>query len=273
MPCETEVVKLGNLALEHCAPDKEDKERRLLFIHSAGHGSWLWKNFLSHFAEKGYDTWALNLLGHYLSEPVDDWAEVGVDEYVDNIDRAVKKVGGDVVLVGHSISGPLILKYAESHRVAGLIVSQSGPPRSVLKKRGIELTRAMPKGAEKLVTDKAMLPMKDREMIKVILFDEGNVDEESVDLVMEKMGEESLRAATEVMQMEIDPDRITTPIFVLGFDASKIGIEAPVDVNKVLAEEFKAKDYKVIEPGGHNYMLERNWKDFARQFEAWIESM
>jgi len=109
-------------------------------------------------------------------------------------------------------------------------------------------------------------------MVKAVLFDKGNVDEESVTFVLEHLGEESLRAGAEIMQMEVDPAHISAPIYVLGFDASKIGMQAPIDVNKVLAEEFKARDYKVIEPGGHDYMLEKNWQDFARQFETWIAS-
>ena len=53
----------------------------------------MWKNFLSYFAERGYDAWALNLRGHHLSGPVDDWGEVGVAEYLEDIDQGVKKMG------------------------------------------------------------------------------------------------------------------------------------------------------------------------------------
>ena len=273
MSLRTETVKLAHLSLEHSYDDSVHKDAKLLFIHSSGHGSWMWKNFLSYFGQRQYESWALNLRGHYLSDPVDDWAEVGVNEYLEDIDKAVKKLGNDLVLIGHSMAGLLILKYAESKTLKGLIVSQSGPPRSMLQKRGIEIKRAMPKGGERLLTDKAVLPMKDRDMIKAMLFDKGNVDEEVVTFVLEHLGEESLRAGTEIMQMEVDPANVAVPIYVLGFDASKIGMQVPIDVNKVLAEEFKAKDYKVIEPGGHDYMLEKNWQDFACQFETWIALM
>ena len=109
-------------------------------------------------------------------------------------------------------------------------------------------------------------------MVKAVLFDKGNVEEEVVTFVLENLGEESLRAGTEIMQIDVDPASISSPIYVLGFDSSKIGLQVPIDVNKVLAEEFKARDYKVIEPGGHDYMLEKNWQDFAHQFETWIDA-
>lgn len=272
MSFRTEIIKLGNLSLEHFYDDETHKDVQLLFVHSSGHGSWMWKNFLFYFGQRHYDSWALNLRGHHLSDPVNDWAEVGVKEYLEDIDHAVKKIGNHIVLIGHSMSGLLILKYAEFKTLKGLIVSQSGPPKSILQKRGIVIKRVVPKGGQRLLTDKAILPIKDKDMVKAVLFDKGNVDEEVVTFVLENLGEESMRAGTEIMQMEVDPTSISAPIYVLGFDSSKIGMQVPIDVNKVLAEEFKARDYKVIEPGGHDYMLEKNWQDFAHQFEIWIAS-
>ena len=272
MAFKNEVVKIKNLALEHYLSEKEIKDKRILFVHSSGHGSWMWKNFLSYFAKRGYDSWALNLRGHHLSDPVDDWEKVGVSEYLEDIAKAVDRVGGDVVLVGHSMSGLLILKYAESHRVAGLIVSQSGLPRSLMQEKGIEIKGPMPGKGQREIKSGAIMPMKDRALVEKMLFDKDNVEKESVDLVLKMLGEESARVGGEIMQMELVPEKISAPLYVLGFDANKIGIKMPVDLNKVLAEELKARDYKVIEPGGHDYMLEKNWQEYAHQFEVWINS-
>jgi len=273
MAFTTDVVKVGNIALEHYLPDQEIKDKRLLFVHSSGHGSWMWKNFLSYFAERGYDAWAVNLRGHHLSDSIEDWGKVGVSEYLEDIGKAVKKVGGNVVLVGHSMSGLLILKYAESHQVAGLIVSQTGLPRPMMQKRGMEVKVPIPGKGQREIKAGAIMPMKDKEVVKRMLFDKDNVDEKSVDLVLKMIGEESVRIGGEIMQMELAPEEIRSPVYVLGFDASKIGIQTSVDLNKVLAEELRARDYKIIEPGGHNYMLEKNWQEFAGQFETWIGSL
>ena len=110
MNVKNEIVKSGNVSLEHFYTDEEPNDTKLLFIHRAGHGSWMWKNFLSYFAQKNYDSWALNLRGHHLSDPVHDWAEVGMKEYLEDIDRAVQGIGDNIVLIGHSMSGLLILK-------------------------------------------------------------------------------------------------------------------------------------------------------------------
>ena len=273
MAFSTEIVRTGIIALEHYVPAQCTSDVRILFVHSSGHGSWMWKHFLSFFAERGYDAWALNLRGHHLSDPVEDWENVGVSEYLADIGEGLKRVGGKVVLVGHSMSGLLILKYAESHQVAGLIVSQSGIPKAMMKRRGIILEGPAPGKGKRTVEAGAILPLQDRERLKALLFDKDNVTEETVDFVTTMMGKESAKVGMEIMNMELNPEKISAPLFVLGFNASKIGITAPVDLNKVLAEELNARAYTIIEPGGHDYMLEKNWNTFAQQFQEWIDSL
>jgi len=264
-------ITTENIALEHHIPNIIDKEQKVLFIHSSGHGSWMWKNFLSYFAERGYDAWALNLRGHHLAPKVKNWASVGAEEYLEDIKEAVNITGNNIVILGHSMSGVLILKHAESNNVAGLIVSQSGPPMPILDRRGIALTGPAPN--KKPATGNFIPPLRDREKVEAMLFDKGNVDEESINLVLEMSCAESARVGKEIMGMDIDPEKITAPVFILGYDTSKIGVQAGMDLNKVLVEEFNARDFKVIEPGGHNYMLEKNWADFAAQFESWTNSI
>ena len=111
MSFRTEIIKLGNLGLEHFSPEGEINEKKLLFVHSSGHGSWMWKNFLCYFAKRNYDSWAINLRGHYLSDPVPDWAAVGLLEYLDDLDLAVEE--RDLVPGGHV-------------RVAGAVLDVAG---------------------------------------------------------------------------------------------------------------------------------------------------
>jgi len=165
----------------------------------------------------------------------------------------------------------LILKYAESNNVSGLIVSQSGPPKPILDRKGISLTGPAPN--KKPAAGNTIPPLRDRAKVEAMLFDSGNVDDESINLVLEMSCEESARVGKEIMGMDIDSANITAPVFVLGYDTSKIGVQAGADLNKILVEEFNAKDFKVIEPGGHDYMLEKNWAEFAAQFESWINSI
>jgi pimeloyl-ACP methyl ester carboxylesterase len=266
---KTDIVKTGTIALERAVPKGEVLEHRILFIHGAGHGSWMWKNFLGYFADNGFESWALNLRGHYLASPVDDWGQVGVQAYLDDIDQAAEQIGHKLVLVGHSMAGILILKHAESHDVSGLVVSQSGPTKPIMDKRGLAfpLPPKKPGAAPKTVP-----PLGDKEAILSRLFERNNVEDENVDLVLEHMGEESVRAYGEILNLGLTPSKVTAPVYILGFDAAKLGMKIPVDLGRVLAEEYHAKGLRTIEPGGHNYMLEKNWKEYAIQFETWIRA-
>ncbi len=266
---KTDIIEAGTIALERAAPEGAKRELRILFIHGAGHGSWMWKNFLSYFSDRGFESWALNLRGHYLAPAVDDWGQVGAQAYLDDLDQAVKITGSNVVLVGDSMSGILILRYAESRQLGGLIVSQSGPTKPIMDKRGLAfpLPPRKPGAAAETVP-----PLGDREAILSRLFERDNVEGEHVDLVLKHMGEESVRAYGEILNLPLNPSQVTVPVYVLGFDAAKLGMKISVDLSQIIADEFHAKGIRTIEPGGHNYMLEKNWKEYATQFEAWIQA-
>jgi pimeloyl-ACP methyl ester carboxylesterase len=266
---KTDIIKAGTIALERAVPEGAVQEQGILFIHGAGHGSWMWKNFLNYFSDNGFESWALNLRGHHLAPKVDDWGQVGVQAYLDDLDLAAETIGRKLVLVGHSMSGILILKHAESHDVSGLIVSQSGPTKPIMDKRGVAfpLPPRKPGPATKTVP-----PLGDKEAILSRLFERDNVEDENVDLVLEHMGEESVRAYGEILNLPLNPSKVTAPVYILGFDAAKLGMKIPVNLSEILAEEFDAKGIRTIEPGGHNYMLEKNWKEYAFQFENWIRA-
>jgi pimeloyl-ACP methyl ester carboxylesterase len=269
------VVRIENIALERVIPDSSRGGPRLLFLHSAGHGSWMWENFLSFFGGLGFDSWALNFRGHYLAPKVDDWGAVGTEAYLDDLDRAVKEIGENVVIVGHSMSGVLALKYAEGRNLAGIIVSQSGAPMPLLKKMGIGLEGPLggPRGEDRGKTGAVIEPHRDREKILTTVFDRDNVDSGVVDLVLEKMGPESARIGGEIMDMVLEPEKVKAPVYILGFDITKSGRKMPVNMDEVLSEAYRAKRVVSLKPGGHNYMLERNWRDYAELFLQWIEEV
>ena len=85
------------------------------------------------------------------------------------------------------------------------------------------------------------------------------------------MGKESARALQEMQQVEVDAQKINCPVYVLGFDLKKIGLDYPVDLSRELARYYRARDFQIIEPGGHLFMLEKNWEEFARLIEKWVK--
>ena len=105
----------------------------------------------------------------------------------------------------------------------------------------------------------------------ISLFDPGNVEQEVLEQCHRAMGKESARALQEMQQVEVDAHKINCPVYVLGFNLKKIGLDYPVDLNQELARYYNARDFQIIEPGGHLFMLEKNWEDFAWLIENWVK--
>ena len=74
----------------------------------------------------------------------------------------------------------------------------------------------------------------------------------------------------EMKDVLVDAHKIQCPVYVLGFDLKKIGLNYPINLSEEMARYYRARDYQVIEPGGHMFMLERNWEEFARLIEKWL---
>lgn len=118
--------------------------------------------------------------------------------------------------------------------------------------------------------EKVLESDKDPEKLLGYMFDRGNVDPEILKMCHRMMGKESARALQEMKGVEVDPQKVKCPVYVLGFDLKKLGVNYPIDLNQELAKYYQAKDLQIIEPGGHMFMLERNWEDFARLIEKWL---
>jgi pimeloyl-ACP methyl ester carboxylesterase len=264
------VHRIDKIAVESFTPDNITYEAPLLFIHGSGGGSWLWDNFTKYFASHGWVCYALNLRGHHLSEHVEDWGEVGVTAYLDDIDKAVSWIGKDLILIGHSMGGVLAQKHAESRNPLKLILLHTSPASEVLKK--IDFNAFLKRGKEKgrMLGEKVL--QSDEDPIKMIgyMFDPDNVEKKALEMAHQKMGKESSRAILEMKDVLVDANKIRCPVYVLGFDLKKIGLNYSINLSEEMARYYRARDYQVIEPGGHMFMLEKNWEEFAKLIKKWL---
>jgi len=260
----------GGIAVETFLPETVKYEAPLLFVHGSSGGSWMWINFMNYFASEGWTCHALNLRGHHESRPVSDWGEVGVDAYIDDVERVIRWIGKDLVLIGHSMGGVLAQKYAAMNNPLKLILLHTAPPKEIVQK--IDFNAFLKRGKEKgRVMDKKVLQSDgDKEKLLGYMFDPGNVDPEILEMTNKKMCQESARAIQEMKEVVVDPKKITCPVYVLGFDLKKIGLNYSLDLSSELKKFYGARDYQVIEPGGHLFMLEKNWQEFAAAIKHWL---
>jgi pimeloyl-ACP methyl ester carboxylesterase len=264
------IERIKGISVECFLPEHETSQAPLLFIHGSTCGSWVWENFLNYFAPRGWACYAPNLRGHHLSQPVEDWGAVGVSSYLEDIDTVVKWLGRPPGLIGHSMGGGLSQKYAETGALEKMILLHTAPPKSVVEK--IDFNAFMKRGQEqgRVMTGKTLQPDKDPQKLIGYMFDPGNIEPEVLQMCHRKMCPESARALLEMKDVDVDARKVTCPVYVIGFDLKKIGVNYPIDLGQELARYYNAKDFQVIEPGGHMFMLEKNWEEFAQLIEKWL---
>jgi pimeloyl-ACP methyl ester carboxylesterase len=205
-----------------------------------------------------------------LSDPVEDWGAVGVEAYLEDVDTVTTWIGRDLMLIGHSMGGVLAQKQAERKNPRKLVLLHTGAPASAL--REIDFNAFLKRGKEqgRVTKDKVVESDNDPQKLVGYMFDPGNVEQDVLLACHRSMGKESARALKEMQAVEVDAGKINCPVYVLGFDLKKIGLHYPVDLNQILARYYNARDLQIIEPGGHLFMIEKNWEVFARLVEGWL---
>lgn len=107
-----------------------EKRPPLLLVHGAYTGSWMWSKFISHFVDKGWKCYAMNMRSHYRSRLL-DLTKVSFDDYLEDIKEAIAECGEPPVIIGFSMGGILSQKLAETAKLAGLVLIDSSISKEV----------------------------------------------------------------------------------------------------------------------------------------------
>lgn len=106
----------------------EPRERPIVFLHGGGLSAQSWTRVCSSL-EDTYRCYALDLRGHGDS----DWSptlDYGIDDHVSDLEHFTEQtLGGEFVVVGHSLGGHAAIRYAGRHsqRLAGLVLVDTSP--------------------------------------------------------------------------------------------------------------------------------------------------
>lgn len=82
------------------------ENQSILFIHGMYYDAWCYEEyFIPYFTDLGYDYYALSLQNHGKSENKKPFWKVRIKDYVEDVKKTVDKIGGNPILVGHSMGG------------------------------------------------------------------------------------------------------------------------------------------------------------------------
>jgi pimeloyl-ACP methyl ester carboxylesterase len=255
-----EVIDKGAGSRDHPVP--------LLFVHGGWHGAWCWDDhFLDYFADAGYRAVSVSLRGHGTSPTAKPLPKVSIADYLDDVASVAGDLGGEPVLIGHSLGGFVVQRYLEQHRAPAAVLLGSVPPQGVLG-TALRVWRRRPSMTMESWNDPTLLKfLATPALAREYLFC-ADTPEAVVESCRQRAGAESIRASmTDPIVRRVRTRRVNTPMLVLGalYDGfvSTRAVRATARAYGTEAEFFSM---------GHNMMLEPGWADVAERINAWLQT-
>ncbi|HYG45430.1 MAG TPA: alpha/beta fold hydrolase [Bordetella sp.] len=115
----------------------------LLWIPGAFHGAWCYAHYLRFFAARGVACAALDLPGHGGLPQTGDFARTTVADLAACVMAACDRIGGPVIVAGHSMGALPALLCAANRPVAAVVLMAPSPPANL---PGAQALPAVPAG-------------------------------------------------------------------------------------------------------------------------------
>jgi pimeloyl-ACP methyl ester carboxylesterase len=254
-----EVIARGQASTAHPVP--------LLFVHGAWHGAWCWaENFLDFFADRGYRAVALSFRGHGESPSDKPLRVCSVADYVADVAEVAETLPVAPVVIGHSMGGFVVQKYLETHDAPAGVLLTSMPPQGNLGSARRWLRQRPWHFVKMVVTGRGLPYISTPELARERFFSQWTAEADVVRYAT-RLQEESSRIGIDCAVLRLPrPDRITTPLLVMGADEdgahTREEILATARAYRTRAEFFPAM--------GHNMMLEPGWAAVAERIDTWL---
>ncbi len=250
-------------------PKGSPNKTPLLFVHGILHAAWSWQeNFLPYFAEHNYLSYALSLQGHGKSKSSKPFRLISINDYVSDIDKAVKIIGAPPVIVGHSFGGLPVQKYLETHHLPAAVLLASVPPKGTLS-AAMRFGIKHPLRLMKINLTLSLYPMVETtEICKELLFTD-SISNENLERYQSLMTDEPFKAFIDSMLFNLpNPKKVKTPVYVFGAADDKIITNKEIEMT---AHSYNTK--AEIFPGmTHDMMLNPDWKNAAERILSIIRS-
>lgn len=203
----------------------------LVFVHGAFHGKWCWlEKFVPYFEKLSYRCLAIDLRGHGESEGKDQLNKYTINDYVEDIQSVVERLGYRVVLIGHSLAGAVIARFVQKHKVDAAVLMAPASEQGGL---GFFYRAAKILGRKTMdeidKTKNPFLLVKDPKISKVLFFTEEMPDEDYTKY-HEQLENESYTAVSEISKpiTKGEPNPLKVPLLIIG--ANKDGCFTPDEI-------------------------------------------
>ena len=248
----------GGVRVESAFPETaERKVDPIIFIHGGCHGSWVFRNYLSFFAESGWESHALNWFNHNGSQslPPERFILRGIEDIKEEIALVASTLGVPPILVAHSMGGMAAQKFAEENELRALVLI--APVVSI--EAGVDsINLAIEEGQ--------VWPAPPFEVARRLFFD--GLDNDQSEYFYSLLCSESPRCVYEATRFTVSVNykNIRCPILALGAEHDLL---VPPGYVRALSE-LSGADFRLVLGRGHNLLLESDWRATAGTIRDWL---
>ena len=259
------IDKIQDLTARHVAPTSKARSTSFLFVHGLWGASWAFDGWLPLAAERGWDSWAINLRGREDSRPVEDLGKVRMQDFAADVHDALDRLG-DVVLLGYSMGGLAAQMVGGDARVKALVLLCSVPPRGVIVLSGPVLRRA-PRYVPAMIAGRPIRPSRE-EAAAMIMNDMPLADR---DRWYPSLIADSGRAAGQIAwgAIKVDPASVRCPVLVVSAEHDRI---SPPSAQRKIVRRYSA-DHFAIADRSHLICVEPGWESVAGSILDWTDRL
>jgi len=259
----TESTQVQGLLVQHAAPPAVKPERPpLLLVHGSGHGAWCWEHWMERLPQRGWEAYALSVRNHPGSHTVPQaqyLRDLRTEDYVDDVATVAAHIGRPCVVVGHSMGGIIVQRFAARHLAAGgalpaLVLLAPAPPGQLGPLRSDALPTDVPYVVEREVAARRYFHTAAPEV---------------VERALDRLCPESPAVANDYSLgagVPVAADAITAPLLVVTAEHDR----------SVVPRDGRIADYYGgtwlhDADNGHDLMLEAGWAPLLERILAWLE--
>jgi pimeloyl-ACP methyl ester carboxylesterase len=248
----------GGVRVESAFPQAARKKADpIIFIHGGCHGSWVFHNYLSFFAESGWESHALNWFNHNGSQSLSPERFIvrGLEDIKEEIALVVSTLSVPPILVAHSMGAMAAQKFAEENNLRALVLI--APVVSI--EAGVD-------SIDLAIEEGQVWPVPSFDVARRLFFD--GLDNDQSEYFYSLLCSESPRCVYEATRFTVSVNykNINCPILALGAEHDLL---VPPGYVCALAE-LSGADFRLVLGRGHNLLLEPNWRATAGTIRDWL---